>query len=78
MYSAACTGLTAGNGAVLVVERGAGGGGGVPGIDWELLRFSAARMSALAQSLDQHLAQALPLMKPTATDRFFPWCTGHL
>ena len=43
---------------MLVVERGAGGGGGVQGSDWVLLRFSAARMSALAQSLDQHLAQA--------------------
>ena len=63
---------------MLVVGSGRGGGGGVQGIDGVLLRFSAARMSALAQSLDQHLAQALPLMYPTATERFFPWWTGHL
>ena len=58
---------------MLMVGRERFGGGGVQGIDGELLRFSAARMSALAQSLDQHLAQARPLMKPTATERFFPW-----
>ena len=62
---------------MLVVERGAGGGGGggggVQGIDGVLsVSPSAARMSALGQSLDQHLAQALPLMYPTATERFEP------
>ena len=57
---------------LVVGSGGRGGGGGVQGIDGVLLRFSAARMSALAQSLDQHLAQARPLMKPTATERFEP------
>ena len=50
---------------MLVVERGAGGGGGVQGIDGVLsVSPSAARMSALAQSLDQHLAPSLAVNVP--------------
>ena len=54
------------------------GGGGVQGSDWELLRFSAARMSALEHPCDQHLAQFLPSIHPTETERFLPQWTGHL
>ena len=71
-YFNACVWLTGGNGAVLVVERGAGVGAGVQGIDGVLVMPSAARMSAWAHPCDQHLAQALPLMYPTATERFEP------
>ena len=57
---------------MLVVERGAGVGGGVQGSDWVLVMPSAARMSDWAHPCDQHLAQARPLIKPTATERFLP------
>ena len=63
---------------MLTVGRGRGGGGGVQGIDDELVIPSAARMSALEHPCDQHLAQARPSMYPTATERFLPWWTGHL
>ena len=59
---------------MLVVGRGGGGGGGggVQRIDGVLVMPSAARISAWAHWWDQHLAQTLPLMYPTATERFEP------
>ena len=76
-YSEAANGLTGGNVSTLMVGRGRGAGGGIQGIDGDLLRFSAARMSDWEHPCDQHLAQARSPMKPTETDGFFPWWTGH-
>ena len=78
-YSTPSMVVTGRNVSTLMVGRGRGrgAGGGIQGIDWDLLRFSAARMSDWEHPCDQHLAQARSPMKPTETDGFFPWWTGH-
>ena len=69
-------GPTGSKGLTLMVGRRRGGGG-VQAKGWELVIPSAAKMSDWEHPLDQHLAQARPLMKPTATERFRPWWIGH-